>query len=226
MSLPTQPSSRAVGGRLAVVCLAVVALSIVVGCRPEFESKDETDTVIVDVTQAGDVIRAADIVVMQLETPLETVLTAAKIARSAQVPVILNPAPAQPLEDELLRNVTLLTPNESEAELLTGIRVEGTSGVEEAAEALLAKGLETIVLTLGARGVFVATAEVREWVPGFQVDPVDTTAAGDSFNAGYLAARFGGAGSEDAAKNGSRLAATVVQHRGAIIPREAMQLEP
>ncbi|MFV1965887.1 MAG: ribokinase [Pirellulaceae bacterium] len=135
-----------------------------------------------DVTHAGSVIRAADMVVMQLETPLETVSAAAGIARSAQVRVILNPAPAQPLNDELLRNVTILTPNESEAELLTGIRVDETSGVEEAAEALLAKGLEIVMLTLGARGVFVATTEMREWVPGFQVDPVDTTAAGDVFN--------------------------------------------
>jgi ribokinase len=135
-----------------------------------------------DIRDAEDLIRSAEMVVMQLETPLETVSAAAEIAHAANVRVILNPAPAQPLGDDLLQNVTVLTPNESEAELLTGIRVEETSGVEEAAGALLKKGLRIVMLTLGARGVFVATSDIREWVPGFQVDPIDTTAAGDVFN--------------------------------------------
>jgi ribokinase len=135
-----------------------------------------------DIANARHVVQAADMVVMQLETPLESVAAAADLASRSSVPVILNPAPAQSLPDDLLRNVSVLTPNESEAELLTGIPVDDTGGVEAAVDALLARGSETVLLTLGARGVFVATSQTRELVPGFQVDPIDTTAAGDVFN--------------------------------------------
>jgi ribokinase len=141
-----------------------------------------------DIADARHVVQAADMVVMQLETPLESVAAAADMARTANVPVILNPAPAQALPDDLLRHVSVLTPNESEAELLTGIPVDETRGVEEAADALLARGPEAVLLTLGSRGVFVANSQTRELVPGFPVDPVDTTAAGDVFNGAFAVA--------------------------------------
>jgi len=135
-----------------------------------------------DVEAAEDLIIGADVVVMQLETPLETVERAAALAREHSVRVILNPAPAQPLSDEILGNVSILTPNESEAELLTGIRVEDDAGAEEAARALVARGVKTVILTLGSRGAFVFESGSGELVPGFEVDAVDTTAAGDVFN--------------------------------------------
>ena len=135
-----------------------------------------------DVEAAEELITGADVVVMQLETPLETVERAATLAREHGARVILNPAPAQPLSDEILGNVSILTPNESEAELLTGIQVEGDAGAEEAARALVARGVETVILTLGSRGAFVFESESGELVPGFEVDAVDTTAAGDVFN--------------------------------------------
>ena len=135
-----------------------------------------------DVEAAEELITGADVVVMQLETPLETVERAATLAREHGARVILNPAPAQPLSDEILGNVSILTPNESEAELLTGIQVEDDAGAEEAARALVARGVDTVILTLGARGAFVFESESGELVPGFEVDAVDTTAAGDVFN--------------------------------------------
>ena len=107
---------------------------------------------------------------------------AAEIAAEAGVPVILNPAPACPLPDELLRLVSILTPNETEAELLTGIPVTDDATAERAADCLLARGVKTVIITLGPRGAFVASEEFRGLVPGFEVKAVDTTAAGDVFN--------------------------------------------
>lgn len=135
-----------------------------------------------DVERARAAISSADILLMQLETPIETVEAAAEIAAAHGVKVILNPAPARPLDEDLLKRASILTPNESEAELLTGIKVEDESGAAMAADALLARGIETALITLGPRGVLVATASSREIVPGFKVEAVDTTGAGDVFN--------------------------------------------
>ena len=135
-----------------------------------------------DVRKARQAIAAASVLVMQLETPLGTVQTAAEIAAEAGVPVILNPAPACQLPDELLRLVSILTPNETEAELLTGIAVTDDATAERAADSLLARGVKTVIITLGPRGAFVAGEEFRGMVPGFEVKAVDTTAAGDVFN--------------------------------------------
>ena len=96
--------------------------------------------------------------------------------------VILNPAPAQAVGDDVLKNVAILTPNETEAEFLSGVKVEGESGAAEASSRLLERGPEAVLLTLGARGVFVATKTSSELVPAFRVEAVDTTAAGDVFN--------------------------------------------
>lgn len=132
--------------------------------------------------QAKNAITSADILVMQLEIPIETVNAAVKLASENDVKVILNPAPAQVLEDETLKHLSILTPNESETELLTGIKVEDENSATKAADALLAKGIEAILITLGPRGVFLATSDIREIVPSFEVKAVDTTAAGDVFN--------------------------------------------
>ena len=135
-----------------------------------------------DVESAGDAISSADILIMQLETPLETVQKAATIASEKGVKVILNPAPACELSDDILSHVSILTPNESEAELLTGIKVESEKDAAAAADALMAKGIETVIVTMGAKGAFVVTADFKELVGGFSVKAVDATAAGDVFN--------------------------------------------
>lgn len=128
------------------------------------------------------VISQARILLMQLETPIETVTKAAQLAHEAGVQIILNPAPAQHLDDELLKMISILTPNEIEAELLTNIKVEDEASAQNATEVLLGKGIDSVLITLGARGVFLSNGKKQELIPGYNVEAVDTTAAGDVFN--------------------------------------------
>ena len=129
-----------------------------------------------------DKIISSQILIMQLETPLDTVKHTAQLASDNGIPVILDPAPAQPLDDDLLKHISILTPNESEAELLTGIPIEDYNSADKPASALLAEGIDTVLITLGFRGTFIATENTREMVAGFKVIAVDSTAAGDVFN--------------------------------------------
>ncbi len=135
-----------------------------------------------DVQKASDVILSADILVMQLETPLETVHQAASMASDNGVKVILNPAPAQELSDDILGHISILTPNESEAELLTGIKVDSEQDAAKAADVLMGRGVKTVLVTMGSKGTFIATEDFKELIPAFKVKAVDTTAAGDVFN--------------------------------------------
>jgi ribokinase len=135
-----------------------------------------------DVRNAQKAFTDASVLLMQLETPVETLQTASDLATRAGVRVILNPAPAQDLPDNLLKHVSILTPNETEAELLTGIKVDSAAATEKAAQKLIARGVQTVILTLGARGAYVATANTGKLISGFKVRAVDTTAAGDTFN--------------------------------------------
>ncbi|MFC1528541.1 ribokinase [Candidatus Latescibacterota bacterium] len=139
-----------------------------------------------DITAAKDVIASAAIILMQLEIPIDTVKAVVEIAREHRAKVILNPAPAQPLGDDILRHISIITPNESEAELLTGIKVSDEKDAEEAANVLIAKGVQTVLITLGARGVYVSDSDFKGIIPGYSVKAEDTTAAGDVFN-GVLA---------------------------------------
>lgn len=135
-----------------------------------------------DVVNSKSLISQAKILLMQLETPIETVNRAAQLAHEAGVKVVLNPAPAQKLDDELLKMISILTPNETETELLTNIKVKDIASASKAAEVLLGKGIDSVLITLGARGVFLANGKKQELIPGFKVEAVDTTAAGDVFN--------------------------------------------
>jgi ribokinase len=134
-----------------------------------------------------DLIEGAGMLLMQLESPLETVELAAEAASAAGVQVVLNPAPARPLPDSLLSRVDLITPNQTETELLTGVVVNGREGAARASAILHEKGIETVVITLGESGAYVSRQNKGSLIPGFKVAPVDTTAAGDTFN-GALAA--------------------------------------
>lgn len=135
-----------------------------------------------DLRRAELAFAAASVLLVQLETPLPTVTTAVSLAVKHDVPVILNPAPAQPLPDSLLRHVHILTPNETEAELLTGIKVTGPAAAFRAADKLRARGVDIVIVTLGACGALMVGENVRRQIPGFKVNAVDTTAAGDVFN--------------------------------------------
>lgn len=168
-----------------------------------------------DVEAASDAISSADILIMQLETPLETVQKAAMIASENGVKVILNPAPACELSDDILSHVSILTPNESEAELLTGIKVESEKDAAAAADALMAKGIETVVVTMGPKGAFVVTADAKELVGGFSVKAVDATAAGDVFNGTLAVAMAEGKPLEDAVRFANAAAALSVTKLGA-----------
>ncbi len=135
-----------------------------------------------DVTAAEQKIKSANVMLLQLETPLETVQYAARLASEAGVKVILNPAPARELDETLLRTITVLTPNESETELLTGIKVEDEKSAKRAAEILKEKGVSDIIITMGAKGSFLIRDNKAVLIPTKEIKAIDTTAAGDAFN--------------------------------------------
>jgi ribokinase len=160
-------------------------------------------------------IAQASVLLMQLESPIESVLTAAKIAKQNNTIVALNPAPARELSDELLALVDIITPNETEAEKLTGIRVENDEDAAKAAQVLHEKGIHTVLITLGSRGVWASVNGEGRRVPGFKVDAVDTIAAGDTFNGALITALLEEKPLSDAIRFAHAAAAIAVTRKGA-----------
>jgi ribokinase len=136
-----------------------------------------------DVERAAGAISQADVLLVQLEVPIDAVRAAIQLAYDAGVPAILNPAPAQEMDPELLERVALATPNEHEIQVVVGRQDQ-----DAAIEAMLAAGTQTVLVTIGRRGVLWASRDTRTVVPAFQVQAVDTTAAGDAFNGGLACA--------------------------------------
>jgi ribokinase len=134
-----------------------------------------------EVNEAGEAIRSADIVICQLEIPIESTLEAFRIAKGAGVLTILNPAPAMPIPDELFQLSDIAAPNEIESEFLTGMPVGTLEEAEEAARVLLSRGPRAIIITLGERGALLSDEKSKVHVPGLKVKTVDTTGAGDAF---------------------------------------------
>jgi ribokinase len=141
-----------------------------------------------DIDKAEKQIKSSEIVLMQLEIPLSTVEYVTKLASNAGVKVVLNPAPAQKLSAVLLSSLYLLTPNESEAEILTGIKVNDESSASKAAEIIKSKGVQNVIITMGAAGSFVSSDSEELMIPAPRAEVVDTTAAGDTFNGALVVA--------------------------------------
>jgi len=134
-----------------------------------------------DIEKVKDIHKAA-IILMQLEIPIQTIAYVTRLARSNQQKVIINPAPAQKLDDELLDGLFLITPNETETHLLTGIKVEDEKTASEAASVFLSKGVQNVIITLGRQGAFFKNNFLKLKIDAPVVKAVDTTAAGDTFS--------------------------------------------
>jgi ribokinase len=169
-----------------------------------------------DVEAAGADLAACDLILLQLEVPLETVYAALAFGRRHGVKTVLNPAPAvTTLDREKVRLATFVTPNETELAILTGLPVESEDEVATAAMRLVAEGNETVVVTLGARGSLLATAGGLRRIPPVTVQAVDSTGAGDAFIGGFARYFAAGLGLDAALERATRYAADSVTKRGA-----------
>lgn len=156
-----------------------------------------------------------DILLLQLEIPVKTVEYAAQMASANGIKVILNPAPAQSLSDDLLKNTWLITPNESEIEILTGLSVNDSTTADIAATSLMNRGVSNVVITMGAAGAYVKSDNFTGMVPGIKVKATDTTAAGDVFNGALAVALSEGKELKDAALFANKAASISVTRLGA-----------
>ena len=177
------------------------------------EANGALDTTMVKRHEA--MIAGAHTLLLQLEVPLDSVLEAARLARAHGTRVVLNPAPAQPLSADLLALVALITPNQTEAELLTGVRVSDETSAREAAARFHQMGIADVMITLGSQGVYCSNGRQQALIPGFRVEAVDTTAAGDTFNGALLAAELAGADFHSAVRFAHGAAALSVTRFGA-----------
>ena len=169
-----------------------------------------------DVRRAESDISSSGALVAQLEVPLETVEFAAQLANNCGVPFILDPAPAQELRPELLKMVDVLTPNETEAQILTGIEVTSNrDSARTAAKKLLECGVKSVILTMGTKGFLLAADDMMEFVTAAKVDAVDATAAGDAFTGSLAVGLAQGKTLADAATFANYVAALSVTKMGA-----------
>ena len=168
-----------------------------------------------DLEKAEEAIERADLVLMQLEVPMETVCFVADIAWQKGKKVILNPAPAHPLPADLLRHLYLITPNETEAEMITGVKITDESSAGEAARALSGMGVQHVNITLGSKGALIYSNGKAEMVPALKVEAVDTTAAGDVFNGALTVALSEGRSLKEAARFACKASAISVTRVGA-----------
>ncbi|MDP1676519.1 MAG: ribokinase [Bacteroidota bacterium] len=168
-----------------------------------------------DIHRVREVISNASIVLMQLEIPLETIMAVAEIAHKKNIRIILNPAPSQHLPNELLSKISILTPNETEVEQLTGVSISNVDDALRAGEILLKKGIECAIITLGSKGAIVVTKEFSEKISSFKVNAIDTTAAGDTFNGALAVELANGNSIRDAIRFANAAAAISVTRIGA-----------
>jgi len=163
-----------------------------------------------DVNNTRALMRDADVLLLQLESPLDTVTAAVELAKAYDVPVILNPAPAQELSKQLLAQIDYLTPNQHELEMMTGEK-----DIESSIKKIKEWGVKNLIITLGHNGTRVITAGMDKHFPAFEVTAVDTTAAGDAFNGALAVAMAEGKSLVDAVRLAMVAGALSVTKRGA-----------
>jgi ribokinase len=168
-----------------------------------------------NIDKAESVIADSDVLVLQCEVPMEANKRAAEIANKNDTLVILNPAPACEIPDAILSLMDLLTPNETETEILTGMPTHSNEQAIEAAHNLLSKGIETVILTLGSRGSFLLTEKMGKRIPAYSVDVIDTTAAGDAYSGALAASLAQGTHIEEAVKIANAAGALAATKLGA-----------
>lgn len=168
-----------------------------------------------DLIRAKEAIEQADAILMQLEIPIETVSYVAQTANAQGKKVILNPAPAQSLSENLIRDLYLITPNETEAEMISGITITDDESAVLAAQKICELGVDNVVITLGVRGALVYNKEICTFVDGYKVKAIDTTAAGDIFNGALTVAIMENRSLIDAVRFACKTAAIAVTRVGA-----------
>jgi ribokinase len=170
-----------------------------------------------DIDAAENDIANAALIIMQLESPLETVEYAAKVAKKHGVTVILNPAPApaQPLSASLLENVDIIIPNKTEAEIISGIEISDEESEQRAINAIHAMGIKTVIFTLGSKGALLCEDGTSQLIPTFKVKAIDTTAAGDTFCGAFCVAISEGRPIRDAILFANRAGSITVTRMGA-----------
>ncbi|MDP2235397.1 MAG: ribokinase [Bacteroidales bacterium] len=168
-----------------------------------------------DINKAYAEIENSDLVLMQLEIPIDTVEYVAEIASKKNIRVILNPAPARALSDNLLKNLYIIIPNRSEAEILSGIKVTDLEKARQAADIISAKGVNIVVVTLGSEGALIKDFDEYHFVEAVKVDAMDTTAAGDVFCGSVCVGLAEGKSILESVKMAARAAAITVTRMGA-----------
>ena len=183
--------------------------SIVVSPGANFEVKED------DIDNNIEAIKNSDIVVLQLETPLNTIKYALNKAKELNKYTILNPAPAVKLDDEIIKNVDLLTPNETELEIISGVSIETEEYIQKAAQIMIENGVKELIVTLGSKGSLYINKEKSMFKKAYKVEAVDTTAAGDSYTGALAVALSQDKNIEDAMDFASKVGALSVLKEGA-----------
>lgn len=183
--------------------------SIVVSPGANFEVKED------DIDNNIEAIKNSDIVVLQLETPLNTIKYALNKAKELNKYTILNPAPAVKLDDEIIKNVDLLTPNETELEIISEVSIETEEDIQKAAQIMIEKGVKELIVTLGSKGSLYINKEKSMFKKAYKVEAVDTTAAGDSYTGALAVALSQDKNIEDAMDFASKVGALSVLKEGA-----------
>ena len=167
-----------------------------------------------DVYAAEQDIAESNAVLTQLESSLDSVIALKELAEKYGKPFVLNPAPMQEVPEGLFKGIDFFTPNETEAEFFSGVKVTSPETAEEAADRLLALGVKNVIITLGKKGVFWTNGTEKALVPTTDLKPVDTTGAGDAFNGGFTVAISEGRDVIDAMKFGNSVASISVTRKG------------